>query len=165
MRSMVDFFLLVLIAGAGDELQGIKKGVMEMVDAVVVNKADGDNLPRARAAAGEYQLALKYLTPATPGWSPPVQLVSALERSGLDTLWQTILAFQTQARAQGSWDSRRQRQLSEWLDQALIEALQQRFFQHPHIQRRLPEIQQQLLAGQLLVPEAVTTLLQVFDGA
>jgi LAO/AO transport system kinase len=165
-RSMVDFFLLVLIPGAGDELQGIKKGVMEMVDAVLVNKADGEHLPQAKRAAGEYQMALHYLTAATPGWTPPVLLGSALEKQGLDLLWQVILDFQTQQKQNGHWQKRREAQTLEWFEQALIENLQRRFFYHPSVQARLPDIRRAVQTMAMPVSAAVESLLdQFFSGS
>lgn len=157
-RSMVDFFLLVLIPGGGDELQGLKKGIMEMVDAVVMNKAEGNHLPQAQRSAQEYQLALKYLSAATAGWTPPVLLVSALEKTGISELWQTILDFQAYTQQSGIWQQRRQEQLKAWLEQSLMEELKQRFFQHPLIKAHLPRLQAEVIQGQLLVPEAVETL-------
>jgi len=164
-RSMVDFFLLVLIPGAGDELQGIKKGVMEMVDAVLVNKADGEHLPQAKRAANEYKLALHYLTPATLNWQPPVLLGSALQKQGLETLWQVILDFNNQQKQLGQWQSRREAQTLEWFEQALLENLKQRFLHHPTIQGQLPEIRQAVQNQTLPVSAAVESLLdQFFSG-
>ncbi|MGE3728457.1 MAG: methylmalonyl Co-A mutase-associated GTPase MeaB, partial [Candidatus Sericytochromatia bacterium] len=161
-RSMVDFFLLVLIPGAGDELQGIKKGVMEMVDAVLVNKADGEHLPQAKRAANEYKMALHYLTPATPSWHPPVLLGSALQKQGLETLWQVILDFNKQQKNLGQWQSRRAAQTLEWFEQALLENLKQRFLLHPSIQDQLPEIRQAVQIQILPVSVAVESVLDLF---
>jgi len=158
-RSMVDFFLLLLLPGAGDELQGIKKGVMEMVDAVLVNKADGENRLRAQASAQEYRLALKYLTPATEGWKVPVLLTSALEKTGLEQFWQVVENFKTETKQKGLWEKRRSHQLLEWFEQALIEELKTRFFQTPSVQTLLPELKSQISQGQRLVSDAVEKLL------
>src|SRR5256886_8476457 len=88
--SMVDFFLVLLLAGAGDELQGIKKGILELADALAINKADGDNVARAERAAAEYRAALNLFTPASPFWDPPVVTVSALEETGIDRIWAVV---------------------------------------------------------------------------
>lgn len=165
-RSMVDFFLLVLIPGAGDELQGIKKGVMEMVDAIWVNKADGEHLPLAKRAAGEYQMALHYLSPATPGWKPPVLMGSALENRGLSELWQVILDFAAAQKQSGGWESRRRAQTLEWFEQALREGLLMRFFQNPAIQQQLPDIRKAIQNQHMPVSQGVERLLnQVFSDS
>src|SRR5690606_33721175 len=91
--GMTDFFLVLMLPGAGDELQGIKKGVVELADMIAVNKADGDNLPRARAAAAEYRAALHILKPPSPNWTPPVVTYSALTGEGIAELWSAILKF------------------------------------------------------------------------
>src|SRR5216117_3581762 len=93
--SMVDFFLVLLLAGAGDELQGIKKGILELADALAINKADGDNVRRAQQAAAEYAAALRLFRHASPNWDPPVITVSALEDRGMDTVWSIIQDHRT----------------------------------------------------------------------
>ncbi|HYQ92753.1 MAG TPA: methylmalonyl Co-A mutase-associated GTPase MeaB, partial [Candidatus Competibacteraceae bacterium] len=100
-RSMVDFFLLLMLAGAGDELQGIKKGIMELADALLINKADGDNQLRARAAKAEYNRALHYLAPATEGWQTRAYTCSALAHEGIDEIWRVIEDFRQKTQASG----------------------------------------------------------------
>lgn len=164
-RSMVDFFLLVLIPGAGDELQGIKKGVMEMVDAVLVNKADGAHLPQAKQAANAYRMALHYITAATPGWSPPVLLGSALEKQGLDALWQVVLEFEQQQKQTGAFAQRREIQTLEWFEQALRQELESRFFAHPALQSPLAAMRQAVKSQQRPISSAVDSLLAQFFSA
>jgi LAO/AO transport system kinase len=102
--SMVDFFLVLMLAGAGDELQGIKKGVLELADALAVNKADGDNMRKVpKRPARSYELALHLISPATATWTPPVLTCSALERRGLSTIWQTVLDHREKLEAPGNW--------------------------------------------------------------
>ncbi|MGE0087674.1 MAG: methylmalonyl Co-A mutase-associated GTPase MeaB [Desulfococcaceae bacterium] len=113
--SMVDFFLVLMIAGAGDELQGIKKGVLEVADAIVINKADGDNILRAKMARKEYETALHLLMPATPTWSPPVLTCSAVEMTGIDKIWETILDYRSRMTATGEQESKRREQALEWM--------------------------------------------------
>lgn len=164
-RSMVDFFLLVLITGAGDELQGIKKGVVEIADAIAINKADGDNKLRAEAARSEYNRALHYLAPATPGWRTKAFTCSALTGDWVDQLWSTIKTFRQQMLASGVWVQRRQDQSREWLQTLIIEQLQQTFFDHPAVQAELPQIEQAVLSGQLPVTTAARQILRVFRQA
>ncbi len=126
-REMVDFYLLVMIAGAGDDLQGIKRGVMEMLDALVINKADGDNLKRAQAACRDFRGTLPFLEAYTPGWEVPALCVSALEKTGLDTLWQLILDFQDFMQQEQRLIHLRQQQQVYWFESLLKEALWNRF--------------------------------------
>lgn len=126
-REMVDFYLLVMIAGAGDDLQGIKRGVMEMLDALVINKADGDNLKRAQAACRDFRGTLPFLTAYTPDWEVPALCVSALEKTGLAELWQVIQDFQCFMQQEQRLIHLRQQQQVYWFDTLLQEALWNRF--------------------------------------
>ena len=108
--SMVDFFLVLQIAGAGDELQGIKKGVLEVADAIAVNKADGDNINRAKLAKKQYETALHLVTPSSPNWMPPVMTCSAVEMIGLEEIWQTIIRHKEIMTASGELQKKRQEQ-------------------------------------------------------
>lgn len=161
-RSMVDFFLLLLITGAGDELQGIKKGVVELADAIVINKADGENKIRAQAARAEYNRALHYLIPATEGWQTCAYTCSALTGEDVDVLWSVIRAFQQQTTASGVFSKRRREQLSEWLHLLIEEQLRAYFFAHPAIKAALPDIEQAVADGELPVTAAVQVLLRTF---
>ena len=138
--SMVDFFLVLMIAGAGDELQGIKKGVLEVADAIVVNKADGDNVVRAEMARKEYQAALSMLMPASPNWRPPVLTCSAVEGTGIDTVWKTILDHRDKLTNSGELAEKRKTQDLDWMAFLLDEGLRQWFYTSPHVQEALPRL-------------------------
>ncbi len=136
-KSMVDFFLLLMLAGAGDELQGIKRGIMEMADALVINKADGDNLPKAKSAASQYRAALKLFPKNDNGWDVPVEVCSALENFALDKVWAIINEFVRQTRANGSFERTRNSQLVNifyhWIDYTL----QNRFYNNEATQAKI----------------------------
>lgn len=126
-RTMTDFFLLLQIAGAGDDLQGIKKGVIELADAIVVNKADGDNKLKAELAKVEYARVLHFLHPFTPGWTPKALTCSALEGDGVDGVWQLIEDFRTELTASGIFDKRRSEQNVDWFRSLLQQSVMERF--------------------------------------
>jgi len=136
--SMVDFFLVLMIAGGGDELQGIKKGVLEVADAIVINKADGDNVVRAESAQKEYQSALNMLMPASPNWRPPVLTCSAMEGKGIDTVWKTILDHRDKLTNSGELAKKRKTQDLDWMAFLLDEGLRQWFYTSPHVHEALP---------------------------
>lgn len=161
-RSMVDFFLLVMIAGGGDELQGIKKGVIELADAIAVNKADGDNLTRARAARVEVNRALHYLEPATPNWKPTAVTCSALTGEGLDNLWELIEAFRSQMVESGQLQSTRNRQRLDWMLSMVEQDLIQRFHHCPKIRQLLPDIENDVLSGNCPASAGAQKLLDAY---
>ncbi|CAN2041098.1 methylmalonyl-CoA mutase-interacting GTPase YgfD [Candidatus Magnetomoraceae bacterium gMMP-15] len=136
--SMVDFFLVLMLAGAGDEFQGIKKGVLEIADALAINKADGDNIPKAEFAQKEYENALHLLKPASHSWSPPVLTCSALENSGIDKIWQTILDHKNKLMKTCEIQAKRKSQALDWMWSMVEEGLKKRFFELPQIQAMLP---------------------------
>ncbi|MDH4161262.1 MAG: methylmalonyl Co-A mutase-associated GTPase MeaB [Nitrospirota bacterium] len=138
--SMVDFFLVLMIAGAGDELQGMKKGVLEVADAVVINKADGDNLVRAESAQKEYQSALNMLMPASPNWRPPVLTCSAREGKGIDAIWKTILDHRDKLTESGDLAEKRKAQDLDWMNFLLDDGLRQWFYASPHVRETLPRL-------------------------
>lgn len=163
-RSMVDFFLLLLLAGAGDELQGFKKGIVELADALLINKADGDNIARARAAQADYNQALRYLTPATEGWQTRAYTGSALTGAGIAEIWGVVEEFRRQTVAGGVFEARRRAQRLDWVYTMIREALQSRFFNHPQVQAELPRIKAAVLSGDLPATMAAQALLDVFYG-
>ncbi len=160
-RSMVDFFLLLMLPGAGDELQGIKKGIMEIADAVLVNKADGDNLLRAQQALAEHEAALHYTQPATPNWKTYVGLASGLTGQGIPELWETIERFYRELEPPGAIARRRQQQLLEWLSDLIRGELQRQFFSDPRVKSRLPILQQGVLSGEITAVRAARELLAI----
>ena len=164
-RSMVDFFLLLMIAGAGDELQGIKRGVMELADAVAVNKADGAGRERALAARAEYEQALHYLPPATRGWTTRVTACSALTGEGVDAVWDLVEEFRRRAEKNGVLTERRREQALAWMHSMVAEALRERFYGDAAVARELPEIERAVSAGRLTATAAVTRLLDAAGGA
>ncbi|WP_182185846.1 methylmalonyl Co-A mutase-associated GTPase MeaB [Pectinatus frisingensis] len=162
-RSMVDFFMLVVLTGAGDELQGIKKGIMELADAVVINKADGDNLLKAKVSRGEYERMIEYIRPATDGWQTHAYLCSALKKTGLKELWQVIEIFTQMTKKKGSFQKRREHQLLDWVHSMIDEHLHNLFFDDPVITGRIPEVRNAVLSGKISPTQAVAELIKMFD--
>ncbi|MDY0109695.1 MAG: methylmalonyl Co-A mutase-associated GTPase MeaB [Candidatus Krumholzibacteria bacterium] len=162
-REMVDFFLLVLIAGGGDELQGIKKGVIELADAIVINKADGENRQAAALARAEYAQALHYLRPATQGWQTRAFTASALAGEGIDELWRVIETFMARARQSGALAARRRGQERQWLRQLVRDQLEQRFLNHAGVGALLPELERAVADGDVSAVAAARRLLAAFD--
>ena len=158
--EMVDFFLVLMLPGAGDELQGIKKGILELADMVAVNKADGDNAQRAAAAKREYQAALHILTPASPNWSPPVLTCAGLTGDGLDELWNQIEEHRSIFTQTGERDAKRQGQQIRWMWAMLEDRLLGGLRAEPSVREILPSIESQVAAGALTPSRAVETLLQ-----
>ena len=162
-RQMVDYFLVVVITGAGDELQGIKKGIMELADAIVINKADGDNLVKAKVSRGQYERMIEYIRPATPGWPTHAYLCSALEKTGLKELWEVIGAFQKMTQESGVWQKRRDGQLLDWMHSMIDEHLHNLFFEDAVVTGRMPEIREAVLQGVVSPTQAVAELINLFD--
>ena len=156
--SMVDFFLVLMIAGAGDELQGIKKGVLEVADAIVINKADGDNKRRAELARREYETALHLLTPGSKDWSPPVLTCSALKQSGLEEIWEMIGQHRSVMLTNGEHQLRRKQQALDWMHFLLNEGLKDWFYNHPEIARKLPALTRDI-KSQTISPAAAASQL------
>lgn len=164
-RSMVDFFLLVLITGAGDELQGMKKGVIELCDAILINKADGDNRTKAMTAKADYNKILHYLRPATEGWTPQAYTCSALYNQGIPEIWDTIRDFEKATKASGIFDERRKDQTVDWVFTLVMDQLRSRFLNHEGIKGVLPQIKKGLAEGVISPTNAATRLLKLFDGS
>lgn len=162
-RGMVDFFLLLLIGGAGDELQGFKKGVVEMADLIAINKADGANRPRALAAQADFRRVIPYLRPATEGWTTPVEVCSALDGEGISAIWDTIGKFVRQARAGGVWDNRRRTQNVAWFQAIFEEGLRRVFIAQPDLAAELAALEREVEAGRRPAPEAVECLLAALE--
>jgi len=161
--SMVDFFLVLMLAGAGDELQGIKKGVLELADAVAINKADGDNIEKAEKARRSYEMALHLLNPASPTWSPPVLACSALTLAGVDTLWETILDYRKRLSATGELEEKRRRQALAWMWSRIEDGLKERFFGNHAVKDRLRDIEASVERGDLSPTAGAETLLFLLD--
>ena len=157
-KSMVDFFLLLMLAGAGDELQGIKRGIMEMADALVINKADGDNQHKARMAASQYRAALKLFPKNDNGWDVPVETCSALEGTALDKVWQIIQDFVTLTRNNGSFEKTRNVQLINIFYHWIDFTLQNRFYNNEATQAKIEELIPKIQSKQISPYMAATQL-------
>ena len=153
--GMVDFFLVLMLPGAGDELQGIKKGVLEIADLIAVNKSDGDNAARARMAASEYRAALNIMTSKSPNWTPPVVLVSGLANQGLDTMWEQVETHRTKLEATGEFAERRRVQQVEWMWSMLEERLMQALKHNPKVAFRLHDLEGGVREGKVSASIAV----------
>jgi LAO/AO transport system kinase len=147
--DLTDFFLVLMLPGAGDELQGIKKGIVELADMIAVNKADGDGAARAVAAAAEYRAALHILTPASPNWTPPVITVSGLTGLGLDDLWAKVLDHRARLEASGELEAKRRAQDGKWMWALVHERLQERLRGDPAVRDRLPKLERAVAEGEL----------------
>lgn len=163
--DMVDCFLLLVLPGAGDELQGIKRGIMEMADVLAINKADGDNLPRARDAKRSTSAAMRYLRPRTPGWVPPVALVSGLHGDGLEALWSQVRAHRAHCEAEGFFAQRRSEQLTRWMWTLIDDGLQAAFRAHPGVAKQLARIEAEVASGERPPTAAAEALLAAFGAA
>ena len=138
-HSMVDFFLLLKISGAGDELQGIKRGIMEMADAIVINKADGDNIKKAKLAKTEFNRALHLFPAKKSGWMPTVSTCSAITKEGIDDVWKTISNYLELTQSNAYFQEKRQEQNQYWMMETINEQLKNQFYTHPEIAKLLDE--------------------------
>ena len=161
--GMVDFFLVLMLTGAGDALQGIKKGVLELADAVAINKADGDNAVRAERARKELENALHLLQPASNSWRPPVVTCSALTLTGLDEIWNLVQEHHRRMQASGELQANRRAQALQWMWSLIEEGLRERLNRHPPVQSQLPAIADQVRRGELLPTTAARRLLFLLD--
>nr|VFK27886.1 MAG: methylmalonyl-CoA mutase metallochaperone MeaB [Candidatus Kentron sp. MB]VFK31800.1 MAG: methylmalonyl-CoA mutase metallochaperone MeaB [Candidatus Kentron sp. MB]VFK75570.1 MAG: methylmalonyl-CoA mutase metallochaperone MeaB [Candidatus Kentron sp. MB] len=162
-RQMVDFFLLLMLAGAGDELQGIKKGIMELADALIINKADGENKPRALAAKLEYNRALTYLAPATEGWQTHAYTCSATTGEGISEFWSIVEAFRKQTVESGTQEKRRHTQTLEWVYAMVEEYLQNSFYQHAGVKAMQSRIKRDVISGEMPPTIAAKQLIEAFE--
>ena len=161
--SMVDFFLVLMLAGAGDELQGIKKGVLELADAIAINKADGNNIENAEKAKIEYKNALNLLTPSSKVWKPPVLTCSAVTMAGIEDIWQTILDHRKKLEVAGELNEKRRRQALDWLWALVEEGLRERFYRNPDIEKSLPGIVKAVEKGDTAPTAAAHRLLDLHN--
>jgi LAO/AO transport system kinase len=161
-NSMVDLFLLLMLAGAGDELQGIKRGIMEMADLIAITKADGLNKLTAEGARVSYQNALHLFTSKTPGWKPKVLACSALENTGIRELWELILEYFDVTKKSGYFDEFRKRQAVIRMDSMIVDYLNNAFYTHEEVKRLRPEIEQHLYEGKITSYKAAVKLLDKY---
>lgn len=160
--SMTDFFLLLQLPNAGDELQGIKRGVMEIADAIVVNKAEGDNRPRAELARQQCVNALHMLAPKSLHWQVPVLLCSALHQQGIDAVWAAISDFRAAMEQSGEFEAKRALQNSDWMWTLLMDDLKETFLRHPRVEALLPQLQESVASGVTTPGAAARRLMEVF---
>ena len=146
-HSMVDFFLLLALAGAGDELQGIKRGIVEMADAIAITKADGENAAAARRARAQYRQALQLFPPTESGWEPRVQTCSSVTGEGLDEVWQAVSEYAAQARTSGYFERRRKDQSRVWLDEAFEELVRAHLRANEALEQKRLQLEQLVLDG------------------
>jgi LAO/AO transport system kinase len=163
-HSMVDCFLLLMLAGAGDQLQGIKRGIMELADAIAINKADGDNVLAARAARAEYENALHLMSYPWPDWVPPVLTCSAVSGDGMEEVWATIAAFGERMTANGVLERKRREQALAWMHDTIRQSLHEHFAAHAGVAALLPELERRVAEGSLPPLLAAQRLLETFLG-
>jgi GTPase len=161
--DMTDFFLVLMLPGAGDELQGLKKGVVELADMIAVNKADGDNIVRAKAAAAEYRAALHILSPRSPNWSPPVVTYSALTGEGIADLWAKVLDYRQRLAASGELTVRRGEQQVKWMWAMLEERLFAPLRSDRTLKAALPRIEAEVAAGKLAPAAAAEEIAGILE--
>jgi LAO/AO transport system kinase len=161
--SMVDFFLVLMLPGAGDELQGIKKGIIELADALAVNKCDGDTVGRATLAAAEYRAALRLFRHTSANWDPPVLTVSALEARGMDEVWATIERYRTTLGATGELDGKRREQQQAWFWSMLRDGLERYFLARADVRALVPALEAAVAAGRLTATAAASRLLALLE--
>ena len=157
-RDMVDFFLLLMIAGGGDELQGIKRGIMEMADALVINKADGNNLKPANQAKKAYENALHLFPPHESGWTVPVKTCSAIKNEGIPEIWSTIETYMSTSTESGYLTRQREAQNVKWMHELIRARLETNFFGDPAMKDKIIQITKKVAAGELGVRHAVNSL-------
>jgi LAO/AO transport system kinase len=160
-HGMVDFFLLLKLPGAGDELQGIKRGIVEMADAIVINKADGDNEKAARIAQMDFNKALHLYPPKENGWVPKVLSCSALHNKGLEAVWHLVEDYLQQGKSSGSFDSKRKQQRENWLFETLEDHLKRDFFQNKVVKKELKKLIPRVRENEIPAFSAAEQLLQL----
>ena len=163
-HSMVDFFLLLKLAGAGDQLQGIKRGIIEMADSIVINKADGDNIKRAQMARTEFKRALQLYPHKESGWIPKVTTCSALKKENIDAIWNIIEDYLSLTQENDQFNARRKEQNKFWLMQTIEEQLKDRFYTHPKVALELIELSKQVEDGHISPFTAAEQLLNIANS-
>lgn len=161
--SMTDFFLLLMIPGAGDDLQGIKRGIIEMVDGIVINKADGEKLREARRARSQYETALRMFAPNRHGWTPRVLTCSALENRGIREIWQMILDHRAHQETGGHLERRRQAQALSWMRELISSGLQEIFQNASAVQERFARLEHSVRERRISPTRAARELLGLYQ--
>lgn len=163
-HSMVDFFLVLMLAGAGDELQGIKRGIMEMADTIVITKADGSNMQKAEMAQREYMNALHLFPVAPSKWSPRVLTCSSLEKNGMKEIWETVGDYVSHTKSNGYFWERRRDQAVTRMHETIIDTLKFAFYSHPEIVKLIPDLERQLREGEMTSYKPASVLLEKYFG-
>lgn len=161
-KNMVDFFLLLMLAGAGDELQGIKKGIMEMADLIAINKADGENLQKAKIAQNEYTNALHLFPPSENNWYAKVLTCSALQNIGIAEVWREVLNYQKQMQNNGFWQGNRQTQNLIWMHESIKQALEESFYQAENVKGQISTIEKLVNESKIPAFKAAQKLLNIY---
>ncbi len=161
-REMVDFFLLLVLTGAGDDLQRIKRGIMELPDLIVVHKADGDNLEKAIMTMHEYNQMLRHITPYTLGWTPRAVNASAINETGINEIWKIINKFERYTKESNIFDKRRDEQKWNWLHDLIKQELSDRFYQHPLVKQQLEIYEKNIINGRKSVSVSALELINLF---
>ncbi|HEX6510128.1 MAG TPA: methylmalonyl Co-A mutase-associated GTPase MeaB [Chloroflexota bacterium] len=162
-HAMSDFFLLLMLPGAGDELQGIKRGIIEMIDGMAINKADGDNIARAERARAEYSAALHLFPPSTDGWTPRVVCCSSINGTGIAAIWDMVLEHEAKLNATHQLESRRRQGDLEWMKELIASGLGEAFRSHPAVAAMMPKLEQDIRAGWVTPLAASRKLLKLFQ--
>ena len=161
-HGMTDFFLLLMLSGAGDELQGIKKGIMEMADMVVINKADGDNIKKSEIAQRQYQNALHIFPQSDSGWSPVVTTASAIKNIGIDTVWEEIVKYKKLVDENGYFDKNRIQQQIQWMYNNINEELKQLFYGSKNIAEHLSILEKDIISSKISPVKAAQLIIEEF---
>ncbi len=159
-RGMVDMFLLLVLTGAGDELQGMKKGILELADAIIVHKADGENIRLAKKTVSEYKQMMHFLQPATESWKTQSIAASSVDHTGIADIWEMILAFEAAVKDSGIWKQRRQEQTKDWFRSMITDELHSRFFEDAKRRELVKELEKQVLNDKLTVAQAIVRLFE-----
>jgi LAO/AO transport system kinase len=159
---MVDFFLLLMLAGAGDELQGIKRGIMEMADAIAINKADSGNEGSAKRAMTEYKNALHLFPPTESGWIPKVTTCSAYHNKGIDNVWDIVAEYIRHSKTKGYFDNKRKEQAVYWLEESINHELHRKFYENDDLKQMLESFREQVQRGEVSTQKAATLLIEKF---
>lgn len=161
-HSMVDFFLLIQLAGTGDELQGIKRGIMEMADGIIINKADGDNIDKANLAASQYRNALHLFPPSASGWTPKVLTYSGYYNIGIKKIWDMVDEYIRFTKENGYFFLKRNEQAKYWMYESINEALRNAFYRNPAVQASLKETEEQVLNNQISSFVGAHRMMEIF---
>jgi LAO/AO transport system kinase len=164
-HSMTDFFLLLMLAGAGDELQGIKRGIMEMADLLAINKADGNNIKNAEIAKTQYKNALHLFPEKESGWIPKVVTCSAAQKLGIAEIWEIVADFKSLTEKNGAFSRKRNKQSTYWMHETIREYLNLSFYEHPLIKEKIKELEEEVLNEKISSFMAAATLFNLYSAA